>query len=76
MSYGIDWDDDFDDRVTTYCPLCHGAYMPKWGTDGAYFGHVRDCAARILPTETLLRLYRSEADVRAEIDRRRSTGSP
>jgi hypothetical protein len=74
VSMGIEWDDDFGDRVKTYCPLCHGAYMPKWRRHEAYFGHSRDCEARVLSTETLLRLFSSAAAVRAEIDRRRPEG--
>ncbi|MFI1421122.1 hypothetical protein ACH4VX_24740 [Streptomyces sp. NPDC020731] len=75
MSYGIDWDDDFDDRVKTYCPLCRGAYMPAWSGNEAYFGHAPDCEARILSTRTLLRLYYSATAVRAEIERQRPAGS-
>ncbi|WP_163013309.1 hypothetical protein [Streptomyces fungicidicus] len=72
MSMGIDWDDDFDDRVTTYCPLCRGAYLPEWRDQQACFDHTPDCPAGILPTPTLLRLYTSATAVRTEIARRRA----
>lgn len=75
MSYGVDWDDDFEDRARTYCPLCQGAYMPEWSGQEAHFGHTGNCDARILPTRTLLRLYDSATAVREEITRRRSEGS-